>query len=619
MLSEPRNTSIQRFKLWQRIRRRIFILISIISFSFLVLFIRLFSIQVVSGYDYFERSQRVVQKVIPIVAPRGEMYDRYYTNRSTANTIVTNRATLNLVVVPSHFRKKNLLAKTKELEQILELPAGTLQQELIKQNYLQNKNEKIVLIKNLQEKEHTILADYTLQFSNFIVEQNVERYYTMGPASAHIAGYTGSPSLDDIRKRNIKNYQTVGKTGLELYYDTILRGVDGEVVQLQTAKGRIEEQKVFKNFQQGNNLILTVDAKMQQIAYNSVGDRIGAVVVLSPANGEILTLLSKPDYDPNILASPNKEARNEHLALIKSSLGELNRVISSKYPPASTFKTLVALAGLEEGRVEETQSFACTGKFILPSTYKFVPDTTFFCWDTHHSLTLVEAINNSCSSYFYQLGLKIGSNPIIKYARYFRLQEKTGIDIPSEINGFVPTPLWKEKYKNQRWFDGDTINLSVGQGFIETTVLGMANAYATLAANGIMYKPHFIKEIRYADTDVVKEVIRPEVLTELPLSQTNLEIIRRGLQGVTEHGTARYAFRNLTDIVGKTGTVQVHSEKRFDKNQHAWFIGYGPITEPLDKMIVVAVFIEKGQAGAASAAPVAADIFSYWKEQFKKN
>ena len=618
MLNAPKNANMQRFKLWQRIRRRLFIFLSIIIFCFFILFLRLINIQLLNGSEYYEKSQRVVQKVIPIVAPRGEIYDRYYQNRSTANTIVTNKATLNLVVVPSHFRKKKLLEKTKELEKILELPEGILQQELHKQNYLQNKNEKIILIKNLQEKEHTLLSDYYLQFSNFIVEQNVDRYYTLGPVTAHIAGYTGPPATDDIKRKNIKSYQTIGKTGLEYYYDSILRGIDGEVVQLQTARGSVEEQRVFKNFQQGNNLILTIDSKMQKIAYDSMTDRVGAVLVLRPSNGEILTLLSKPDYDPNILISPDKETRKEHLANMKLVMAELNRVLSAKYPPASTFKPLVALAALEEGRIDETLSFNCPGKFVLESTYKYVPDTTFYCWGVHHNLSLVPAIGNSCSAYFYNLGLKIGRNPIIKYARYFRLHEKTGIDLPSEISGFIPSPLWKEKYKHQRWFDGDTVNLSVGQGFLESTVIGMANVYAVIASNGIMYKPHLIKEIRYADTDVIKEVIKPEILVELPLSQINLDIIRRGLQGVTTEGTARYAFRNIPDILGKTGTVQVHSEKRFDTNQHAWFIGYGPITEPLDKMIVVAVFVEKGQAGAASSAPIAASVFSYWKEQLKK-
>ena len=466
------------------------------------------------------------------------------------------------------------------------------------------------MIKNLTTTQHTLLADFYLNFSNFIVEQSVKRIYVYGDVFSHITGYIGAPSKSDV-KRGIKKYQEVGKNGIESTYDPILRGIDGEVVQIKNAPGVVQEEKVLKNFRSGNNLILTLDSKMQEIAWKSLGEKIGAVVVIRPSNGEVLSLVSKPGYDPNILVSPNKEMRKEHLSYMKKTKAELNRAISAKYPPASALKTLVALAGLEENRVTESQYFFCPGKFILKSSYAGLPDTTFFCWGTHGGNRLISAIAHSCSSYFYQFGYKLGSEPILKYAHYFGLDEASDIDLPNEIAGFVPSHLWKEKTYNQRWFDGDTVNLSVGQGFIETTLIGLVNFYAALVTNGVIYKPHLVKEIRYIENDAIKELIQPQIINELPLSRENILTLKAGLKGVTIYGTARGLFRKMF-IAGKTGTVQIRSDKRFDPDQHAWFIGYGPYNRAVNDMIVVGVFVEKGGSGTYGAAPIAKDIFLYW-------
>ena len=354
-----------------------------------------------------------------------------------------------------------------------------------------------------------------MNFADFIVEQSIKRIYVYGDMFSHITGYIGPPSKNDV-KAGIKKYQEVGKNGIESTYDSILRGVDGEIVQLRNAPGLIEEERVLKNFSSGNNLVLTVDPQMQKIAWKSMGEKTGAVIVIRPSNGEVLTLASKPGYDPNILVSPDKKIRSKHLTYMRKTKSELNRAISTKYPPASALKTLVALAGLEENRISESQYFYCPGKFVLKSNYAGYPDTTFHCWKEHRGNRLIPAIAHSCSAYFYQLGYRLGSEPILKYARYFGFDKISNIDLPNEIPGFIPSPLWKEKTYNQRWFDGDTINLSVGQGFIETTLIGLVNFYAGLAMNGIVYKPHLIKEIRYTETDTVKESTRPQIINELP-------------------------------------------------------------------------------------------------------
>ena len=605
---------LSKAKLKQRLKRRLIFFLFVVGFVFSILWLRIIEIQVFEGEQYYKKSQRVIRRVLPIAAPRGEVYDRFHTKRDRSNPVIKNDTTLNLIAIPSHFKGNELIQKTIQLEKILKLPQGSLESKI---NYTdRTKNKKIVLIKNLTSRQHTLLADFYLTFINFIVEQSVKRIYVQKGVLSHITGYIGPPSTNDV-KRGIKKYQEVGKNGLESYYDSILRGTDGEMVQIKNAPGVIQEEKVLKNFRSGDNLILTIDSRMQKIAWDSLDNKTGAVIVLRPSNGEVLSLVSKPGYDPNILVSPDKEMRKEHLSYMTETKAELNRAISTKYPPASAFKTLVALAGLEENRVAPSQYFYCPGKFVLKSTYVGLPDTTFFCWGTHRGNKLVSAIAHSCSAYFYQFGYKLGAEPILKYARYFGLDKTSGIDLPNEITGFIPSPLWKEKTYNQRWFDGDTVNLSIGQGFVETTLIGLVNFYAALVTNGVIYRPHLVKEIRYSENDFLKELVQPQIINELPLSRENILAIKEGLKGVTSYGTARRLFYKMF-VAGKTGTVQIRSDKRFDPEQHAWFIGYGPYSRAINEMIVIGVFVEKGGSGSYGAAPIAREIFRYWLSNIDK-
>ncbi|MCS6985198.1 MAG: penicillin-binding protein 2 [Leptospiraceae bacterium] len=599
----------QQFKLWQRLRKRLWGFTFFVSVSFTILVLRVGYLQALKGEEYYEKSKRVIRKVVPLPAPRGEIFDRNYVAREKATYLVSNKSTLDLIAIPSHFRSGELRSEVAKLERLLKLKRGSLLEKITESKIRQN--EEIVLVENLSPAQHTVLADYYLSFSRFIIRQSTRRHYNLGPVLAHVTGYVGLPSKKEI-EAGIKSYQLVGKNGLEAYYDAILRGEDGEIVQIKTASGDVEEQKVFRNFIPGNNLVLTIDAELQQTAWQAMGERTGALIALEPATGEILALVSKPDYNPNLLVDPDREVRAAHFQEMLQKKAELNRAISAKYPPASSFKPLVALAALEERRSNSEQSFFCPGKFTLKSSYRGLPDTVFYDWAVHGYMDLVNALSQSCSVYFYELGYRIGAEPIIKYARYFYLDRLSQIDLPFEVSGFVPSPLWKEKQFQTRWFDGDTVNLSVGQGFLETTLIGMVNFYAALVNDGVVYWPHLVKEIRFAENDEIKEVIKPRVLYELPISRSTLEVIKKALRRVVTEGTARSVFQGsgLYPIAGKTGTVQTRSRERFaNTTQHAWFIGYGPVDGPPENMIVVGVFVERGITGAAGAAPVAREIF----------
>ena len=595
--------------------RLIFISVFILL-SFLALIVRLFVLQVESGALYLEKSQRVIRKVVTFSAPRGEMYERFFKNRENSRSIVSNSTNLVLVAIPSDFNKNELIEKTRLLEKALRRPHNSLIEKIPLEKI--NLNEEIILIDNLTSWEMTILADYHFVFKNFIIKQNTSRWYNFANGAAHVTGYIGLPSPKDVQA-GFKSNQWTGKNGLEKYYDNILKGEDGEIVQIKTATGDLEEQKVFKNFIPGNNLVLTLDMELQNLAWASLGEKQGAIVIIKPATGEILAMVSKPDYNPNILISSNTALRNEHLDYIKNQYAEINRSITTKYAPASTFKPLVALAAMEEKQVTENESNFCPGFFTIKSSYQNLPDSTFHCWSSHGHNDLKGALATSCSVYFYKLGQKIGAQPIIRYAKYFMLDQVTGIDLPGEISGFIPTPEWKEKQFRQRWFDGDTVNLSIGQGFIETTLMEMVNFYSAIATGGVVYKPHLVKQVLYAENDEVKENIKRDVLYELPISSTTLQAIQAGLRQVVITGTASGLFNReyLMPIAGKTGTVQTRSERFKNTTQHAWFIGYGPYQGNIDKSIVVGVIVEYGVTGSSGAAPVAFEIFNAWTKRLQ--
>lgn len=610
--------TIQQFQLRQRLDRRVTAL-TIFTLAMLgVLLLRIGDLQLLRGDEFFDKSQRVIRRVVALTAPRGEMFARNYTSRDKATYIVSNSSAVSLSVIPSHFpKKKELRELVAKLERLLRYPEGSLTSRVADNKY--KAHEEIVLIENLKPEQTTVIADYYITFSKFIIRPTSRRFYNLGSASAHLTGYIGLPNQREVAA-GVRSYQYTGKNGLEAQYDTILRGDDGEIVQIKSATGDIEEQKVFRNFVPGNNLILTIDADLQVAASKAMGDKTGALIAMRPHTGEILAIVSKPDFDPNILIALDNPDRPAHIRKIQEQKAELNRAISTKYPPASTYKPLVALAGLEEKRLSKSDHYFCTGKFTLKSSYKGSPDAVFNDWSRHGDNDLVGGLAQSCSVYFYEAGYRMGAEPMIKYSRYFHLGEKSQIDLPNEIPGFVPDGAWKEKQFNTRWFDGDTVNLSIGQGFIETTLVGMVGFYAAVATGGTIYKPHLIRQIRFAENDQVKVDVKPVIQDQIPLSKSALQSVREGLLAVTTRGTAASVFRvpGIVQVGGKTGTVQTRSGAPSDKaSQHAWFVGYGPFEGDPKDVLVIGVIIERGVGGAVGAAPIARDVFVKYSQKLK--
>ncbi|HRG76268.1 MAG TPA: penicillin-binding transpeptidase domain-containing protein, partial [Leptospiraceae bacterium] len=393
------------------------------------------------------------------------------------------------------------------------------------------------------------------------------------------------------------------------------RGTDGFRYQKRNSDGNIEEERIIEHAKMGNHLVLTIDKKIQFAAYNALKNYRGTVIAIKPATGEILALTSNPSFDPNLLSGKNKQLKLQHFNRVKNNGGFLNIALQSKFPPASTFKTLVGLAALEsEHKIDfsPSQTFHCNGSFTLESSFASVPDQEFKCWDKkgHGTNDLIHAIEKSCSVYFYNLGHKLGSEAILYYAKLFGLDKKSNIDLPSEIEGFVPSNEWKKRSYGTKWFAGDTVNLSIGQGFISSTPMGMTLFYMALLNNGKIHQPFLVSEIRNPIDNSIVVKNTGKMLRDIPLKSSTLEALKQGLRAVVKTGTASRILNlpELPEIAGKTGTAQTR-RRGLSKSNHAWFIGYGPYNAPVEQQVLVTVFVEYGVGGSVGAAPIAKEVF----------
>ncbi len=345
----------------------------------------------------------------------------------------------------------------------------------------------------------------------------------------------------------------------------------------------------------GNDLILTINRELQRVAWNSLEGRPGAIVALDPNNGEILSLVSSPAYNPNLFARALSE--EEWLSLKEDLLHPLtNRAIQGQYAPGSIFKVITAIAALERGLASRDKKFSCSGAFPFK-------DRVFRCWrkEGHGTLNLKEAIIHSCDVYFYQLGLETGVDNIVDFSKRFGLGKASGIDLFEEEKGFLPHRRWREDSLSREWFEGDTVNLSIGQGYLLVTPLQMANLISAIASGGKLYRPYLVKRILSPEGEIIKEM-RPHLIKEVRLEKENLDLLRESLFSVVnEMGTGWRAKVKGIEVTGKTGTAENPLGE-----DHAWFIGFAPCREP---KIALAILVEHGGMGGEVAAPIAKKIF----------
>lgn len=413
------------------------------------------------------------------------------------------------------------------------------------------------------------------------------RIYPAGSLASNVTGYVGEISEGELKQLGGENYAAgdlIGKNGIERQYEELLRGFPGEESVEVDARGRKVRTIDVRPAGRGQDLHLTLDLGAQRLAADLMKGHRGAIAVMDANTGEVLVLYSSPSYDNNPLAWG--VSTREWSALINDPEKPMHdRSISGVYPPASTFKALVALAALEEKEVVPRTSVVCTGAFTLGNR-------TFRCWKRsgHGRVNLLTALQDSCDVYFYQAGLKLGITKLLKWCSLFGLGAPTGIDLPGEAGGTVGGPDWKKARLKETWYHGDTVNYSIGQGFLLTTPLQIARLYAAVANGGRLVRPRLL----YAgeEDDPV-----------LPVSKENLNQIKKGLDYVVKRGTGRRAGSYGISVAGKTGTAQnAHGP------DHALFAGYAPADSP--RYVAVAV-IEAGLHGSSVASPMVGEILSY--------
>ncbi|MBX9868807.1 MAG: penicillin-binding protein 2, partial [Burkholderiaceae bacterium] len=486
--------------------------------------------------------------------------------------------------------------------------------------------ESLPIRTRLTDEEVARFTAQRFRFPGVDIQARLFRQYPLGDVASHVIGYIGRISqkdaeiIDDSDEENAANYNGtnyIGKEGLEKSYEAMLHGKTGfEEVEV-SAGGRAVRTLSRTAPKSGQNLILSIDIELQKIVEEAFGDRRGAMVAIEPATGDVLAFVSKPTYDPNLFVEGiDQQSWNELNTSEDRPL--LNRPLSGAYPPGSTYKPFMALAALELGRRTTTQTIADPGFFIFGG-HRFKDDKV----GGHGVVDMYRSIVVSCDTYYYQLANDLGVDTIHDFMQPFGFGRTTGIDLEHEKTGVLPSTAWKRanyrKAAQQKWYLGETISLGIGQGYNTFTPLQMAHAIATLANNGVVMKPHLVRMTEDPQTRA-RTLIAAKESNRINLKQENVDFIKHAMVGVTQEGTSKLAFLNAEYTSGgKTGTAQVISIKSNDKydakklaknlHDHSLYTAFAPADRP---RIAIAIVVENGGFGSASAAPIARKALDYY-------
>ena len=543
---------------------------AVIFFSMGVYVLKLFSMQIVQGETYRTQSRNISQRSRRISAQRGEIFDR---NGSVP--MVLNIDSFAVDITPGEIPKELVSTVLSRLSSLIDIPVADIEKKIpatIRRSF-----QSVEIRANVPYKTIASIAERIDELPGVSWHSKPIRNYVETGSIAHVLGYVGDITREELKIFYNKGYTTnsvIGKAGIEKQYDELLRGVDGFEYRTVDVKGRyIENSTSVKPPEMGKNLVLTIDRKIQVLAEDALGERIGSAVVLKPSTGEILAMVSYPSFDPNQFNSDSSnEAYQQLLAEKNNPL--LNRVVNASYPPASTFKIIMSTALLEESAISPDKRIDCHGEIEYG-------DRLFRCHirrPGHGPVDLKNALAQSCDVYYWVVGRdNLGVERISSYALEFGLGQSVNIDLPSQTAGFVPTPQWKERKFHERWLGGDTMNMSIGQGYLLTSPLQMANAVAMIVNGGTIYRPHLLKEVHDPVSNTVLEVKTPEILHKSNIGQDVFARVREDMRYVISDGTAQFPMNNkVVKTAGKTGTAEVGFADRW----HSWMVAYGPYDAP---------------------------------------
>ena len=586
----------------------------IMLIAFFILVLRFFWLGVVQNSYYTTRAEDNRLTLVPVVPNRGLIFDR------NGVLMATNTSAYTLEIVPG--RAGPIDQTIEELSTVVTIEGKDKRR--FKQLLREAKTfESIPIRSRLSEEEVARFAAQRYRFPGVEVRARLFRSYPLGETASHALGYMGRINTKDLERideegqaANYRGTDHIGKTGLEQRYEFEMHGVSGfESVEVD-AGGRGIRVLSRTPPVSGNNLNLTIDAKLQQVAETAFGKRRGALVAIDPANGEILALVSMPTYNPNLFVDG---IRSDDWDVLNTDINKplLNRAIYGTYPPGSTFKPFMALGALATGKRTPQQAISDPGYFNF-GNHTFRDDKK----GGHGMVNMYSSIVHSCDTYYYTLANDWGINGIADFMGQMGFGSKTGIDIDGESRGILPSEAWKQRRfkrpEQQKWYAGETISIGIGQGYNSYTMMQLAQATAILANNGMGYKPHLVRSISDVRSGGVREMPL-EKSHEVALKPEHVEVIKNAMIGVNKEGTGTKAFAGAKYVAaGKTGTAQVFSlnggnyshggTKEFLRD-HALFIAFAPADKP---KIALAVIVENAGFGATSAAPITRQVFDYY-------
>jgi penicillin-binding protein 2 len=599
-----------------QLKSRFGVLAIIVMLILGTLFVRLWVVQVLQGQAFAQQAENNRIREVTIDAPRGRILDR------EGRELVTNRASLAVTVEPSAVEDQELLLR---LSNVLSLPVSEIEERL-----RTDKEEPLkprVVKRDVPMEVAGYIAENSVLFPGVEIETIAVRQYPNGSVMAHVLGYTGEISEDQLDEEDLLDYELgdiVGKTGAERQFETVLQGERGYQRIEVDARGNPRRVLDRQEPVPGRDVMLTLDLEIQQVAEKALADaldeahgqdfpnaRAGAAVVLDIETGEVVAMASAPTYDPEVFIGGIASADWESLTDEDSEYPINNRAVMSAYPPASTFKVVTGAAGLEEGVTSAWTQYYCAGKWT-----EMGEQWPKYCWNRsgHGTVSFMEGVEESCDTVFYEIGYDFyktwyhdDEELLQDWSFRMGLGEPTGIDLPAETSGRVPTAQWKMDFNEfypeyQMWLPGDTVNIAIGQGDMLSSPLQLTNVYAALANGGTLLRPHILHAVLDAEGEVARSA-ETEVIRETGLSSETLSTIRQALERVTETGTGASAFRGFpVRVAGKTGTAEVYG-----KDDYALFAAYAPADDP---QYAVGVVVEQGGSGGGVAGPAARQILS---------
>jgi len=610
---------------------RIGLIAALMLVAFLVFLLRLFHLQILEGADLANRSQSNSVRTVRIEAPRGEITDR------EGRVLATSRPAFRVQVIPSDVRYPELTYRV--LGELLDRDDGEALpdlREMVGEPRGRRRFQPVVLDGDLSDEQRARVETHRFALPGVVTDLRPRRHYVENERMAHLLGTIGEIDANQLERKEFAGYragEVIGKSGLEARLEAHLRGKAGGRNVVVDVAGR--EIEVIDRVQPvpGGRLVLTLDLDLQRAAETAFEEveegkapKMGALVAIDPRNGDILALLSRPAYDPNAFAGGIDSATWS--ALTGDEWKPLrNRALAGQYPPGSTYKSFVALAGLEEGILDPQETVFCPGYYRMGRR-------VYRCWKRggHGDVDLVAALVGSCDVYFYQLGVTLGVDRMAQYAKRFGLGRETGIALQGEASGLIPTREWKLRARGEEWIKGETVSVAIGQGFNLVTPLQLVMAYGAIANGGTLHRPRIIKELQTWDGELVRRE-DPSEGEPTGSDPIFLAALRDALAAVVNapHGTGGRA--RLPDVVvaGKTGTTQVVSldlvkdmeddEIPIRYRDHALFAAFAPAE---DAEIAVVVLVEHAGAGGGKvAAPIArrvlARYFEKQRERFEES